>query len=198
MQTTSEQTSMETTQAAGGTTAMMEETTSRTMDQGSSGNEVTVGGFVVDAPNNGPEVTVPQASVSRDDARKYLDQVRPIADNTVRDISDLVQPDVQMKNGKLSLGVEVGSLQKALNSVQNGRDRLQKLDPPKELKPINQQLISAYDRAQPAYKDIIEAADSGDPGKLSKAVQDDLPRIERFNSEVSAIVQDLEQAAGNQ
>ncbi len=161
------------------------------------GGEATVGGFVVESPN-APDTTVPEVSVSRADAREYLDQVRPIIEGSVRDVSGLAQPDVRMENGNLSLDLPVSSLEEARGNVRDGLDQLRQLQPPQSLEPINQQLIQSFERALPAYDNIIEAANSGDAGRISNAVQDNLPRIERFNSEARAILQDLEQAAGTQ
>jgi hypothetical protein len=59
------------------------------------------------------------------------------------------------------------------------------------VEPIHERLISAYDS-------IIEAAESGEPGKLSSAVRNSLPHVERFNVEVSSIVQDIDQAVRTQ
>jgi len=69
---------------------------------------------------------------------------------------------------------------------------------PEELEAIHERLISAYEEVLPAYDNVIEAAESGEPGKLNSAVRESLPRIERFNDEVSSITQDLEQATGAQ
>jgi hypothetical protein len=170
--------------------------TTAEVEQTSRGG-VTVGGFSVEGPGI-EEATVPQVSVDREAARQYLQQVRPIVDDTARDISGLVQPDVSLQNGNLSLDVEVTSLEEARAEVQSGLERLRELDPPEGLGPINQQLIEAYEQALPAYDNIIQAAESGDPQQVSNAVQESLPRIERFNDQAQAIVQDLEQATGEQ
>lgn len=92
----------------------------------------------------------------------------------------------------------VDSLENTRSDVRDGLDKLRQIEPPQSLQPINQQLIESYERTLPAYTDIIEAANGGDDGRLSNAVQENLPRIERFNSEGRGILQDLQQAAGNQ
>ena len=154
---------------------------------------VSVGGFSVERPD-GDETTVPQVTVEREEVQKYEGQVRPVIENTVRDVSDLVQADVRLENGDLSLDVEVTSLEEARTSVRDGLERLQEIDPPEGLEPVHQRLVEAYEQVLPAYDEIIGAAESGDPQRMSAAVSENLPRIESFNDETRAISQDLEQA----
>lgn len=214
-QTTSEATTSGTTSGGttvtGGTTSggttMMGGTTSGgttfggTTVQGAAGGmadgEVAVGGFAVETPN-APDTTIPEVSASREDVQEYLNQVQPIVEDSVRDISNLVQPEARVENGNVTLDVEVGSLEEARNAVNDGLDELRNLEPPQGLEPINEQLIQSFERVQPAYEEIIDAANSGDAGRISDAIQENLPRIERFNAEARAILQDLEQAAGTQ
>ena len=158
---------------------------------------VSVGGFTVERPD-GAETTVPQLTAERQDVESYQAQVRPIIEGTVRDVSDLVQADVSLQNGNLSLDVEVASLEEARQSTRDGLEQLREVDPPEDLEPIHQHLISAYEQVLPAYDEIIEAADSGDPRRMSDAVRENLPRIEAFNEETRAILQDLDQAATSQ
>ncbi|MDQ4106915.1 MAG: hypothetical protein M3157_07065 [Actinomycetota bacterium] len=208
-ETTSGTTSGGTTVAGGttlGGTTMAGATTAGTTFGGTTvqgaagdttGGEVAVGGFAVETPN-APDTTIPEVSASRQDVQEYLNQVRPIVEDSVRDISNLVQPEARVENGNVTLDVEVGSLEEARNAVSDGLDELRNLDPPQGLEPINEQLIQSFERVQPAYDEIIEAANSGDAGRISDAIQENLPRIERFNAEARAILQDLEQAAGTQ
>lgn len=193
--TTSGETTVMAGTTSGGTT--MQGMTSGGTTAGVTGGEAAVGGFVVESPN-APETTIPQVSVSQADAREYLDQVQPIIEDSVRDVSGLAQPDVSLENGNLSLDLPVSSLEEARGNIQNGLDQLRQTEPPQSLEPINQQLIESFERVLPAYDNIIEAANSGDAGRISDAVQENLPRIERFNAEARAILQDLEQAAGTQ
>lgn len=183
-----------------GTTGMTGATSGGTTGGGttvSSGGQASVGGFVVESPN-APDTTIPEVSVSQADARQYLDQVQPIIEDSVRDVSGLAQPDVSIENGNLSLDLPVSSLEDARGNIQDSLDELRNIEPPQSLEPINQQLIESFERVQPAYGNIIEAANSGDAGRISNSVQENLPKIERFNSEARAILQDLEQAAGTQ
>ena len=98
----------------------------------------------------------------------------------------------------ISLDVEVTSLEEARASVRDGLEQLREVDPPGDLEPIHRRLIEAYEQSLPAYDAIVEAAESGDPQRVSAAVRDNLPRIERFNEISRAILQDLEQAAHSQ
>ncbi len=182
---------VEQTTVAGGTTmerTTMERTTSDT---------VSVGGFSVERPD-GDETTVPEVTVEREEVQRYEGQVRPVIEETVRDVSDLVQADVRLENGDLSLDVEVTSLEEARASVRDGLERLQGIDPPEGLEPVHQRLIEAYEQVLPAYDEIIKAAESGNPQRMSAAVSENLPRIESFNEETRAILQDLEQATVSQ
>lgn len=168
-----------------------------TVSTGEAGGEVAVGGFVVETPD-APDTTVPEVNVSRQDAREYLDQVQPIIENSVQDFSNLADPEVSVQDGNLTLDVPVNRLENTRSDIRDGLDQLREIEPPQSLEPINQQLIDSYEQTLPAYTDIIEAANSGDVDRISSAFQENLPRIERFNSEARAILQDLEQAADTQ
>lgn len=158
---------------------------------------VSVGGFSVERPD-GRETTVPEVTAEREEVQRYQQQIQPVIEDTVRDVSDLVQTDVRLENGNLSLDVEMASLEEARASVRDGLERLQEIDPPEDLEPVHQRLIEAYEQVLPAYNEIIEAAESGDPQRMSAAVGENLPRIESFNEETRAILQDLEEAAESQ
>ncbi len=160
-----------------------------------SGGEVAVGGFSVEGPG-GSETTVPQVSVEREAAREYLNQVRPIVEDSAGDVSELVEPEVRVENGRLEVDLGLGSLKEAREDVRRGLKRLREVRPPEGLEPIHERLISAYEEALPAYDNVIEAAQSGDADRVRDAVRQSLPRIERFNDLTTGIVQDLEQAAG--
>lgn len=166
----------------------MEETT---------GSEVTVGGFTVEAPGGG-EVTVPEVAVRPEEAQAYLDEVRPVAEDSVRDISDLVEPEVSLENGNISLGLNVNSLDEARRSIEDGADQLREIQPPDGLEDVNERLIQVYEDAIPAYQDVVDAAESGDPQEITDVVQQSLSDIESFDTQVEAIVQDVQQAAEGQ
>ena len=180
-------------------TRVVEETTviEDTLAEGTTPDVVTVGGFSVERPGGG-ETTVPQVTAERQEVQRYRDQIQPIIEDTVRDVSDLVQSDVRLENGNLTFDVDVASLEEARASVRDGLEQLREIDPPQDLEPIHQRLIEAYEQVLPAYDEIIDAADSGNPQRVSAAVSENLPRIESFNEETRAILQDVEQAAGSQ
>lgn len=187
------------TETTGGTTSTAAGATGggTTVSTGEAGGEVAVGGFVVETPD-APDTTVPEVSVSRQDAREYLDQVQPIIESSVQDFSNLADPEVSVQDGNLTLDVPVNRLENTRSDIRDGLDQLREIEPPQSLEPINQQLIDSYEQTLPAYTDIIEAANSGDVDRISNAFQENLPRIERFNSGARAILQDLEQAADTQ
>jgi hypothetical protein len=172
-------------------------TTEQTTRVATGGDRVSVGGFSVEG-SGGAETTVPQITVEREAAREYLGQVQPVVEDTARDVSSLVQPEVRLENGQLVLDVGLDSLKEARENVRGGLERLRQVWPPEGLQPIHERLISAYERVLPAYDNAVEAAERGNPDRLSNAVRESLPRIERFNDEVSAIVQDLQQATGTE
>ncbi|CAN5867523.1 hypothetical protein BH23ACT11_BH23ACT11_11760 [soil metagenome] len=184
----------------GGTTTTTGGTTSSGTTVSASGgsvDEVTVGGFSVETPN-APGTKVPDVTVSRQAAKQFLDEVQPIIEESTQDFSTLAEPEVGLQNGNLTLDVPLDSLENARGKVRDGLDQLQQIDPPQSLQPINEQLIKSFERVLPAYTDTIKTAKSGDTDRLSDEVQKNLPRIEHFDSEASAILQDLERAAGTQ
>lgn len=188
--------------SAGGASMMEESSMMMSEDSMMSGmettmsDEVTVGGFAVDTP--GGEVTVPEVAVRPEEAEAYLNEVRPIAENSVRDVTGLLEPDVSLEDGNLSLGLNVDSLDEARQSIEDGADQLREIQPPAGLEDVNDQLIQSYEDIIPAYEDVVSAAESGDVQEISTVVQDSLSDIETFDSEVDAIVQDVQQAAEEQ
>ncbi len=169
------------------------ETDGRAITDGNG--EVTVGGFAVEGPG-GEEETIPRASADREATREYVEQVRPIVEDTARDVSGLARPEVRAENGRLTLDVDAESLRGARDEVQGGLERLRAVDPPEGLEPVNARLISAYEGGVSAYDDLVGAAESGNSEELRAAVRDSLPQIERFNEEARAIAQELQRAAG--
>lgn len=177
------------------TTAMETTETTETTEAAVGAGEVTVGGFVIESPGV-PAREVPEVATDPEAVNEYLDQVRPVVDGTARDISDLVNPEVQIaEDGTISIDPNLASLEEAQQSVQDGASELQQIDPPADLALINDELVAAYEEAAPAYQNIAEAAQSGDPEQFASATQESLPRIQAFNTEVNAILEDLEQAA---
>ena len=194
-----QQTTAEQTQVVEETTMVEERTTEPTTErtaEPTTTEEVSVGGFSVEGPDGG-ETTVPEVTVEREEVQRYQQQVQPVIEESVSDVSDLIQAEVRRENGNLSLDVDVATLEEARTSVRDGLQRLREIDPPEDLRPVHQQLIESYEQALPAYDEIIEAAESGNPQRMSAAVSENLPRIESFNEETRAILQDLEQATGS-
>lgn len=179
----------------GGTQALGEATTMETTRQ-LSGGEVTVGGFTVEDPGF-PEFTVPEATVQREAADEYLGKVQPIVEGSTRDVSGLFGSEASVQDGELTLSISADTLENARSDVQNGLDRLRAVQSPENLQPVDDQLVSSYRRGLSAYNDLADAVESGESQRVNEAVQDSLPRIERFNAETSAIVQSLEQGVGS-
>lgn len=164
------------------------------METTAASDEATVGGFTVESPDGG-EISVPEVAVDPQEAEAYLRDVRPVVEDSVRDISGLVEPEVGIEDGNVSLDLNVRSLDEARRSIENGADGLRELQPPDGLEGINDQLIEAYEEAVPAYQSIADAAEGGDPQEITNVVRQSLGDIERFDNEVEAILQDVEQAA---
>ncbi len=185
---------------SGGQTMMeaQEETTMAEATEEMVGEgEVTVGGFVVESPGV-PERSIPEVETSREDVNEYLGQIQPIIDGTVRDITSLVEPEVQVGEDGVSLDLNLSSLNEARQSVEEGAAGLREIQPPEGLEPINDQLIELYEDALPAYQNISEAAENGSPEEFASVVDESLPQIQAFNNEVNQILQDLERAAGEE
>lgn len=184
------------TSPSGAAQALGDATTLETTRQ-LSGEDVTVGGVVVEDPGF-PEFTVPEATVPQEAAGEYLGKVRPIIEGSTRDVSGLLGSEASVREGDLTLSVGADTLENARSDVQNGLDRLRGVQAPENLQPIDEQLISSYERGLSAYNSLLDAVESGESQRVTEAVQNSLPRIERFNAETAAIVQSLEQGAGSQ
>ena len=181
--------------------AQEEQPTPATREEGTDGRtttdgngEATVGGFAVEGPA-GEEETIPKVSADREATREYVEQVRPIVEDTARDVSGLARPEVRAENGRLTLDVDAESLRGARDEVRGGLERLRAVDPPEGLESVNERLLSAYEGGVSAYDDLVGAAERGNPEELRAAVRESLPQIERFNEEARAITQELQRAA---
>ncbi len=162
---------------------------------GGSGEQVSVGGYTVGGGGL-PETSIPEVMVDQAEAQRYLNQVRPIVQNTARDVTDTLDAEPRLENGNLTLNLDLDAVEDARNSARQGLQELQDVQTPEGLGPINQQLTSAYEDVIPAYNDILEAARGGDAEQTISAIQDNLPRVEVFGEEVNSITQDLDQATG--
>ena len=161
--------------------------------EGAAGEQVEVGGFTVGG-FDAPDVEVPRVTATREDALEYLNEVEPILGEGVRDVSEVVRPRARVDNGRVELGVDAAPVEEARAAAQQNLERLRQVQPPRGLEPIQNQLVDSYEKALPAYTNIIEAFDSGDPQRLQEAVQENLPLIEQFNAVERGILQDLHEA----
>jgi hypothetical protein len=158
-----------------------------------AGDDVEVGGFTVGG-FDAPDVEVPRATATQEDVLTYFNQVEPMIGESARDVSEVVRPQARVRDGRVELGVDVAPVEEASQAAQQNLERLRQVQPPEELEPIHNQLVGSYEKALPAYDNIIEAFDSGDPQKLQEAVQENLPLIEQFNAVERGILQDLQEA----
>jgi hypothetical protein len=157
--------------------------------------EVEVGGFVVRGPG-GEEIIVPEVIAEREDVENYLESVRPVLWDTDRELSQLIAPNVELQDQTLTLNIEVESIERADEALKAGLEDLQALKPPEELSLLHAQLLEAYERALPAYDDILETFDTGDVNQLAEEMREGLPEIELFNATTRALLQELERVAG--
>ena len=154
---------------------------------------VVVGGFATEGPD-GREIAVPEATVERQAVEEYVNQVRPIIEGTVRDLSGVIRPEARLEDRTLTLSIEVESIEEAQEAAREGLEELRQITPPEDLEPIHEQLVGAYEEALPAYEDIIRAFESDDVGTLTAAVQENLPEIEQLVAQARTILQELERA----
>lgn len=162
-------------------------------EENTSGEEVVVGGFQVKGPE-GQEIEVPEARVDREAAEEYLGEVRPVIEGTAQDISGVVEPQARLEDQTLTLSVEVQSVEEAQQAAENGLEQLRDIRPPEDMEPIHEQLVEAYERALPAYNNIIESFRGDDVSDLTEAVQESLPEIERATAQARSILQELQRA----
>jgi malonyl CoA-acyl carrier protein transacylase len=156
--------------------------------------QIAIGGFEVEGLE-GREIEVPEATVDREYIEEYLEEVRPIVENTTQDLSRVVSPSARLGNRALILTIEVESIEQARQEAREGRRQLRQLEPPENLEPVHERLIDTYEDALPAYENIIEAFNGEDVGTLTETVQESLPEIEQAIVEERSILQELQRAA---
>lgn len=156
---------------------------------------VAVGGFAVVGPN-GEVIEVPAVTAERSDIEVYLDTVRPVLEDTARDLSRQIDPSAELQNQTLTLSIEVESIEQADEAIEDGLEALRQAEPPDSLEPIHEALVAAYEDVVPAYDNLLEAFNSGDVNELTEAARSSLPEIEQFNATVRAILQELDRGAG--
>lgn len=162
-------------------------------EENASGEEVVVGGFRVEGPE-GQEIEIPEARVDREAAEEYLAEVRPIIESTAQDISRVVEPEARLENQTLNLSIQVQSVEEAQQAAQQGLEQLREIQPPEDMQPLHQRLVEAYERALPAYNNIVESFRGDDVSALTGAVRESLPEIERATAQARSIVQELQRA----
>ncbi len=153
--------------------------------------EEAIGGVVVINPD-GAEFYIPPASAEPEAIENYLQGVRPVIADTARDFSRFVEASAGLQDRTLTLSIEVESIEQADQALEQGLEALQAVEPPEGLEPIHEELVASYERALPAYDDILEAFASEDVNQLAGAMREGLPEIERFNAQTRAILQELE------
>ncbi len=155
--------------------------------------EVVVGGFTIEGPN-GREISIPEATVERRAVEEYVNEVRPIIEDTARDLSGVINPTAELEDQTLTLSIEVESIEQAQAAAREGLEELRQIDPPEDLAPVHERLVGAYEETLPAYEDIVAAFEGEDVATLTAAVQENLPEIEQLVAQARTILQELERA----
>ena len=137
-----------------------------------------------------PRITADRAAV-----QEYWDQVRPILDDTARDVAGVADVDVNFDGGNVSVGINPNAIQQAQRETRQGLDELKAIQPPDGLEETHRRLITAYEEALPALDNFIGAVQSGDAIRIADSVRNDLPKIQRLISEIDAVRQQLQQAS---
>ena len=137
-----------------------------------------------------PRITADRAAV-----QEYWDQVRPILDDTARDVAGVADVDVNFDGGNVSVGINPNAIQQAQRETRQGLDELKAIQPPDGLEETHRRLITAYEEALPALDNFIGAVQSGDAIRIADSVRNDLPKIQRLISEIDAVRQQLRQAS---
>jgi len=140
--------------------------------------------------NDQPQITADKAAV-----QQYWDQVRPILNNTARDVAGVANVNVRFDGGNVSVEIDPNAIQQAQQETQQGLEELKQIQPPAGLEETHRRLITAYEEALPALDNFIGAVQSGDAVRIADSVRKDLPKIKRLLSEIEAIRQQLQQAS---
>ncbi len=136
----------------------------------------------------------PQITADREAVQQYWDQVRPILENTARDVARVANVDIQLDGGNVSVGIDPNAVEAARQETQQGFDELKAIKPPPGLEETHQRLVTAYEEAVPALNNFVAAVQSGDAIQIAQSVRNDLPKIQRLLSEIEAVRQQLQQA----
>ncbi len=167
-------------------------------EEGATSNgeeEVVVGGFAVIGPDE--EVTdVPAVITERSDVQTYLEDVRPVLEDTSRDLDRQINPSAELQNQTLTLSIEVESIEQADEAVDEGLEDLLQVEPPESLEPIHELLVESYEDVVPAYNNLLAAFNSGDVNELNETAQSSVPEIVQFTATTRSILQELDRAEG--
>ncbi len=72
----------------------------------------------------------PRITADREAVQQYWDQVRPILENTARDVARVANVDVQLDGGNVSVGIDPSAVEAARQETQQGLDELKAIQPP--------------------------------------------------------------------
>jgi len=152
-------------------------------------------GCGVQIPGSQGDQPPPRITADRAAVQQYWDQVRPILDDTARDVAGVADVDVNFDGGNVSVGIDPNAIQQAQRETRQGLDELKAIQPPDGLEETHRRLITAYEEALPALDNFIGAVQSGDAIRIADSVRNDLPKIQRLISEIDAVRQQLRQAS---
>ncbi len=152
-------------------------------------------GCGVQIPGSQGDQPPPRITADRAAVQQYWDQVRPILDDTARDVAGVADVDVNFDGGNVSVGINPNAIQQAQRETRQGLDELKVIQPPDGLEETHRRLITAYEEALPALDNFIGAVQSGDAIRIADSVRNDLPKIQRLISEIDAVRQQLRQAS---
>ena len=152
-------------------------------------------GCGVQIPDSQGDQPPPRITADRAAVQQYWDQVRPILDDTARDVAGVADVDVNFDGGNVSVGINPNAIQQAQRETRQGLEELKAIQPPDGLEETHRRLITAYEEALPALDNFIGAVQSGDAIRIADSVRNDLPKIQRLISEIDAVRQQLQQAS---
>lgn len=137
----------------------------------------------------------PRITADREAVQQYWDQVRPILNDTARDVAGVADVDVRFDGGDVSVRIDPTAVKQAQRETQQGLEELKQIQPPAGLEDTHRRLVRSYEEALPALDNFIGAIQSGDAGRIADSVRNDLPKIRRLLSDIEAIRQQLQQAS---
>lgn len=137
----------------------------------------------------------PRIRADRAAVQQYWDQVRPILDDTAKDVAGVADVNVKFEDGNVSVGINPNAVQQAQQETRQGLEELKQIQPPAGLEDTHRRLVRSYEEAIPALSNFISAIQSGDADRIADSVRNDLPKIQRLLSDIEAIRQQLRRAS---